>query len=40
VFCAGADLKERAAMTLSEASEFVRSLRGVFMDLQVVYCSK
>jgi len=36
VFCAGADLKERAAMTLSEASEFVRSLRGVFMDLQAL----
>ncbi|GAX78781.1 hypothetical protein CEUSTIGMA_g6218.t1 [Chlamydomonas eustigma] len=36
VFSAGADLKERAAMTLSEAKEFVRSLRGTFMACQAL----
>lgn len=33
VFCAGADLKERATMTPDEASAFVDSLRASFMRL-------
>jgi methylglutaconyl-CoA hydratase len=33
VFCAGADLKERAAMSAPEAAAFVRSLRSAFTEL-------
>ncbi len=35
IFCAGADLKERAAMTQSEAAEFVTRIRRTFSELQV-----
>ncbi|KAG2435095.1 hypothetical protein HXX76_007182 [Chlamydomonas incerta] len=34
VFCAGADLKERAGMTQSEAAEFVSRIRRTFSELQ------
>ncbi|KXZ44325.1 hypothetical protein GPECTOR_69g418 [Gonium pectorale] len=34
VFCSGADLKERATMTQSEASEFVSRIRRTFTELQ------
>lgn len=34
VFCAGADLKERAVMTPKEVSSFVTNLRGVMSKLQ------
>lgn len=34
VFCAGADLKERAGMTQAEASAFVQSLRTAFTELE------
>lgn len=34
VFCAGADLKERAALTTDEARHFVDSLRGAFCELE------
>lgn len=36
VFCAGADLKERAGMTQQETHEFVSLLRGTFKQLEVV----
>ncbi|KAL6777387.1 hypothetical protein ACKKBF_B21305 [Auxenochlorella protothecoides x Auxenochlorella symbiontica] len=36
VFCAGADLKERANMTRQEASAFVRDLRGTFSALEAL----
>lgn len=35
VFCAGADLKERATMTHAETLEFVSSLRAAFNQFQV-----
>jgi methylglutaconyl-CoA hydratase len=34
IFCAGADLKERAAMSPSEAATFVQSIRTAFSELQ------
>ncbi|MBL0211550.1 MAG: enoyl-CoA hydratase/isomerase family protein [Holophagaceae bacterium] len=34
VFCAGADLKERAGMTQDEARAFVQTLRSTFTDLE------
>ncbi|GLI64111.1 hypothetical protein VaNZ11_007286 [Volvox africanus] len=34
VFCAGADLKERATMSQSEAAEFVSRIRRTFTELQ------
>ncbi|KAG2501003.1 hypothetical protein HYH03_000824 [Edaphochlamys debaryana] len=34
VFCSGADLKERAGMTQSEAAEFVSRIRRTFTELQ------
>lgn len=34
VFCAGADLKERAAMTQQEAAQFVQDLRGTMSLLE------
>lgn len=34
VFCAGADLKERASLTPSEVSLFVTSLRGLFKNIE------
>lgn len=34
VFCAGADLKERANMSQQEASEFVNKLRSTFTSIQ------
>ncbi len=34
VFCAGADLKERADMTQEEATAFVKKLRGTFTALE------
>lgn len=34
VFCAGADLKERVAMTPEEVAPFVRQLRNTFTDLE------
>ncbi len=34
VFCAGADLKERAAMSPAETSTFVHSLRAAFTELE------
>jgi methylglutaconyl-CoA hydratase len=37
VFCAGADLKERAKMTPDEVSLFVHGLRTAFTDFQVIY---
>jgi len=36
VFCAGADLKERARMTQHEVSEFVSALRRTFCELQAM----
>ncbi len=36
VFCAGADLKERAGMTQQETHEFVSLLRGTFKQLEVL----
>lgn len=35
VFCAGADLKERAGMTQQETHEFVSALRATFKQLEV-----
>lgn len=35
VFCAGADLKERAAMNETEVASFVHGLRTAFTDLEV-----
>ncbi|XP_074591728.1 putative enoyl-CoA hydratase 2, mitochondrial isoform X2 [Curcuma longa] len=34
VFCAGADLKERKLMTMSEVRQFVNSLRSTFLSLE------
>ena len=34
VFCAGADLKERATMAQPEVDRFVKSLRGAFAELE------
>jgi len=34
VFCAGADLKERATMTQPEVSQFVHSLRSAFTEME------
>lgn len=34
VFCAGADLKERATMTPAEVQRFVTSLRGLLKDIE------
>lgn len=34
VFCAGADLKERATMTPVEVQKFVTSLRGLLKDIE------
>lgn len=34
VFCAGADLKERATMTPTEVQRFVTSLRGLLKDIE------
>jgi methylglutaconyl-CoA hydratase len=34
VFCAGADLKERAEMSQAEAEAFVQGLRGAFTELE------
>lgn len=34
VFCAGADLKERAAMTPQEVHRFVNSLRGLLKSIE------
>jgi len=34
VFCAGADLKERAEMTQAEASAFVQGIRSAFTELE------
>lgn len=36
VFCAGADLKERATMTPTEVQRFVTSLRGLLKDIEQV----
>ncbi|GAM22025.1 hypothetical protein SAMD00019534_052000 [Acytostelium subglobosum LB1] len=36
IFCAGADLKERAQMSQQQASEFVYDLRSSFTDLEVM----
>jgi len=36
VFCAGADLKERAGMTQEEASAFVQGLRAAFTELEAL----
>jgi methylglutaconyl-CoA hydratase len=36
VFCAGADLKERAAMTAEEAEAFVKRLRSTFSALEAL----
>ncbi|CAL8464530.1 g4065 [Coccomyxa elongata] len=36
VFCAGADLKERATMTQQETSEFVTNLRGAFSAVEAL----
>jgi len=35
VFCAGADLKERATMNETEVASFVHGLRTAFSDLEV-----
>ena len=37
VFCAGADLKERAAMKEVEVASFVHGLRTAFGDLEVCF---
>ncbi|XP_051139867.1 probable enoyl-CoA hydratase 2, mitochondrial isoform X3 [Andrographis paniculata] len=37
VFCAGADLKERKAMTPSEVQNYVRSLRSTFAYLEALH---
>lgn len=36
IFCAGADLKERATMTMHETHEFVNSLRRTFTELEAL----
>ena len=36
VFCAGADLKERAGMTAPEAADFVQGLRDAFTELETL----
>lgn len=36
VFCAGADLKERAGMSQAEASEFVQGIRAAFTELEAL----
>ena len=37
VFCAGADLKERASMGPKQVSEFVQSLQSNFTALEVLH---
>lgn len=34
IFCAGADLKERATLTQEQVSQFVSSLRKLFTDIE------
>jgi methylglutaconyl-CoA hydratase len=36
VFCAGADLKERAEMSLAEAATFVQGIRAAFTELEAL----